>query len=58
MDFETLPQYNKIIFGPETPEEVRNITNKHALQKQKKSTWEIKSGAIKMYGTNQHKRGC
>ena len=32
MDFETIPLYNKIILGPATPTEVRNVTNKHILQ--------------------------
>ena len=35
MDFDAIPVYNKIILGPATPEEVRNVTNKHVLQKQK-----------------------
>ena len=47
MDFEAIPLYNKIILGSTTPEEVRNVTNKHVLQKQKKFAWEIKSGANK-----------
>ena len=35
MDFEAIPLYNKIILGPATPKEVRNVTNKQVLQKQK-----------------------
>ena len=57
MDFETKPLYNKMIVGPATPKEVRNVTNKHVLQKQKKYAWEIKNGAVKMYGTCQNKKG-
>ena len=54
MDFEAIPLYSKNILRPATSEEVQNITNKHVLQKQKKCAWEIKSGAIKMYGACQH----
>ena len=35
MDFEAIPSYNKIILRSATSEEVRNVTNKHVLQKQK-----------------------
>ena len=35
MDFEAISLYNKIILGPATPKEVRNVTNKQVLQKQK-----------------------
>ena len=47
MDSEAIPLYNKITSGAATPEEVRNVTDKHVLQKQKKFAWEIKSGAMK-----------
>ena len=36
---------NKIILGPAIPEEVRNVTNKHVLQKQKKCAWKIKAAS-------------
>ena len=58
MDFEDIPLYDKIILGPATPEEIRDVTNKHVLQKQKKCAWEIKSGAIKMYDMCQHQNSC
>ena len=35
MDFEAIPLYNKIILQSTTPKYVRNVTNKHMLQKQK-----------------------
>ena len=47
MDFEAIPLYNKIILGPATPKEVRNVTNKYVWQKQKKCAGKIKSGANK-----------
>ena len=47
MDFETIPLYNKIILGPATTGEVRNVTKKHVLQKQKKWAGKIKKGANK-----------
>ena len=47
MDFETIPLYNKIMLGPATPKEVRDVTNKHVLQKQKKWVGKIKKGANK-----------
>ena len=47
MDFEAIPLYNKIILGPATPKEVRNVTNKHVLQKQKKCAGKIKAAPIK-----------
>ena len=31
MDFEAIPLYNKIILGSATPEQVRNLMNKHVL---------------------------
>ena len=57
MNFETIQLYNKIILGPATPTEVRNVTNKHVLQKQKKCADRKKAAPIKRYGTCQHKRG-
>ena len=42
VNFEAIPLYNKIILRPATPEEVRNVTNKHVLQKQKICAWKIK----------------
>ena len=39
MNFEATPLYNKIILGPATPKEIRKVTNKHVLQKQK-MCWE------------------
>ena len=49
MDFEAIPRYNKIILGPATPKEGRNVMNKHVLQKQKKCAGKIKNGANKKY---------
>ena len=46
MNFEAIPLYNKIILGMETPKEVRNVTNKHVLQKQK-MCWEDQNDANK-----------
>ena len=51
MDFEAIPLYNKIILGLATPKEVRNVTNKHVLQKQKNVLGKSKATPIKMYGT-------
>ena len=47
MDFGAVVLYNKIILGPATPEEIRNVTNKHVLQKQKNCAGKIKSSANK-----------
>ena len=47
MDFEAIPLYDKIVSGPVTSEEVRNVTNKHVSQKQKKFVGKIKSDANK-----------
>ena len=57
MDFETITLYNKIRLGPATPQEIRNVTNKHVLQKQKNVLGRSEAAPIKMYGTCQHKRG-
>ena len=54
MDFEAIPPYNKIILGPAISEEVRNVTNKHVLRKQKNVLGRSKAASIKMYGTCQH----
>ena len=43
MDFEAIPLYS----GMATSKEVRNVTIKHVLQKQKKSSGKIKSDANK-----------
>ena len=47
MDFEAIPLYDKIILGPAKPKEVRDVTNKHVLQKLKKCAGKIRSGANK-----------
>ena len=47
MIFEAILLYYKIILGPKTPKEVRNVTNKHVLQKHKECAGKIKSGANK-----------
>ena len=56
MNFEAIPLYSKIILGPAKSEEVRNVTNKHVLQKQKKICLENQKRHHKMYGTCQGKR--
>ena len=58
MDFEAIPLYSKNILRPATSEEVRNVTNKHVLQKQKKMCLEDQKQRHKIYGTCQHKRSC
>ena len=47
MDFEAIPLYNKIILRSATPEEARNVTNKHVLQKQKNVLGRSKGTPIK-----------
>ena len=36
----TIPLYNKIILETATPKEVREVTNKHVLHKNRKMCWE------------------
>jgi len=49
MDFEAIPLYNKIILGPATPKEVRKVTNKYVLQKQKIVLGKSEAAPIKIY---------
>ena len=49
MDFEEIPLYNKIISGPSTTKEVRKVTNKHVLQKQKNVLERSEAAPIKKY---------
>ena len=58
MDFEAIPLYNKIILGPVTAKEVRNVTNKHVLQKQKNVLGISEAAPIKITVRDNIKRGC
>ena len=43
MNFEAILLYNKIILRSATPKNVRNVTNKHVLQKEKNVLGRLKA---------------
>ena len=51
VDFEAIPLYNKIILEPATLKEVRKVTNKHVLQKQKNVLGRSAAVPIKTFGS-------